>query len=46
MRKTLTLCRDSLAELTQDELGAVHGGAVTDTCLTILTCTPPCHTVA
>lgn len=45
MRRTLTLRRDTLAELSADELLAIHGAAETVTGLTIFTCTPPCNTV-
>lgn len=45
MRRTLTLRRDTLAGLSPDELLAIHGAAATAGCLTILTCSPPCHTV-
>ena len=46
MRRTLTLRRDTLTELSADELVAIHGAAATVTDLTIFTCAPPCNTVA
>lgn len=52
MTRRLSLSRETLAELTADDLADVNGGAATlgcptlplNYCLTILTCEPPCHT--
>lgn len=56
MRRRLTLARETLAPLTNDDLAAVAGAdALTPgcptyfplrNCLTFLTCDPTCHTEA
>lgn len=52
MNRTLTLRRETLVELSGDDLALVQGGALTPgcptlplrDCMTMLTCDPTCHT--
>ncbi|HEX8003362.1 MAG TPA: class I lanthipeptide [Mycobacteriales bacterium] len=49
LTRRLTLSRETLTQLTSDELTAVHGGAVSGECttiLTFLTCDVTCFTEA